>query len=78
MQSVPDACLLPVASSSPAGDPAVTPHLLRQHLPCDGRLQHKVDPSQGRSVCHRQTPTFRFGPRGWQERLKDCSQFVAG
>src|SRR5215831_16111378 len=39
VQSLPDACLVPIAKPSPAGHPTATAHLTGQELPADAALQ---------------------------------------
>src|SRR5215212_392091 len=51
-QPAPDARLVPVSQPAPARHPAPTPHLGRQVLPGDARLQHEQDPRQRRPVRH--------------------------
>jgi hypothetical protein len=52
VQPAPDARLVPVSQPAPARHPAPTPHLGRQVLPGDARLQHEQDPRQRRPVRH--------------------------
>src|SRR5258706_14010265 len=52
VQPAPDARLVPVSQPAPARHPAPTPHLGRQVLPEDARLQHEQDPRQRRPVRH--------------------------
>ena len=65
MESIPDACILPVPQTAPAGDAGPTPHLERWHLPLDTGPQHEPDPGQCRAirnpaVCH---PVVAAAPR---------------
>ncbi len=52
VQPAPDARLVPVSQPAPARHPAPAPHLGRQVLPGDARLQHEQDPRQRRPVRH--------------------------
>ena len=52
VQPAPDARLVPVSQPAPARHPAPTPHLGRQVLQGDARLQHEQDPRQRRPVRH--------------------------
>lgn len=53
MDSAPDAGLLPVPQSSPAGHAAATAHLARQVLPRNAGLQDKDNAGQYRAVVQR-------------------------
>ncbi len=52
VQPAPDARLVPASQPAPARHPAPTPHLGRQVLQGDARLQHEQDPRQRRPVRH--------------------------
>ncbi len=77
MEGVPDARFLPVAQPAPAGAPAATSQLQRQHLPLDTGLEHVDDATQGRAVGVPRMPALRLRRVRRQERFDDGPEFVA-
>src|SRR4051794_25461595 len=66
----PDAGLLPVAQSAPAGHAGAAAHLLREHLPGDAALQHEQDAGQGGAVLDRRPAALR----AWRPRREERSE----
>ncbi len=77
MKLVPDAGLLPIAETPPAGHATTAAHFLREHLPRDARAQHKDDSRERSPIVHGWTATVGFRLFGRQERLDDRPQRIS-
>src|SRR3712207_1444188 len=72
----PEARLLPISESPPAGNAASVPEFLRQHLPRYAAPENVDDARKRRPCGHARSTPLRPRRLGWQQLIYESPQFV--